>query len=161
MSSKLIEILNGLHPTYQTAKLKALCLREGVFENQCKECGVKDTYNGKPLVMHLDHINGKSDDHRLVNLRMLCPNCHSQTSTYSGRNKQNSSRTLLADKLAARRKLVLEQEDAKYKKRVADLTEVWNQPGAVTTLSKRWRVTHTSVRKFINKFIASQNNNAL
>ena len=38
------------------------------------------------LVLELDHINGVGDDHRLENLRLLCPNCHSQTETYCGRN---------------------------------------------------------------------------
>jgi 5-methylcytosine-specific restriction endonuclease McrA len=41
--------------------------------------------------MHLDHINGVRDDHRLENLRMLCPNCHSQTPTYGGRNAKRHS----------------------------------------------------------------------
>jgi len=36
--------------------------------------------------MHLDHINGVKNDNHLANLRMLCPNCHSQTETYGGRN---------------------------------------------------------------------------
>jgi 5-methylcytosine-specific restriction endonuclease McrA len=36
--------------------------------------------------MQIDHINGIGNDHRLENLRMLCPNCHSQTATYGGRN---------------------------------------------------------------------------
>lgn len=56
-----------------------------LLDYQC-ECGLKDTYNGKHLVLQLDHINGIRNDHRLENLRFLCPNCHSQTDTYCGRN---------------------------------------------------------------------------
>jgi len=43
-------------------------------------------WNGKPLTLQLDHINGVSNDNRLENLRFLCPNCHSQTDTFSGRS---------------------------------------------------------------------------
>lgn len=46
-------------------------------------------WNGEPIVLHLDHINGMNSDNRLCNLRWLCPNCHSQTSTYCGRNIKN------------------------------------------------------------------------
>ena len=44
---------------------------------------------GEVLSLHLDHINGNNLDHRIENLRLLCPNCHSQTSTYSGKNKKS------------------------------------------------------------------------
>ena len=52
----------------------------------CRECGQEPEWNGKPLVMVLDHINGVSNDHRLENLRWLCPNCNSQMPTFAGRN---------------------------------------------------------------------------
>jgi RNA polymerase subunit RPABC4/transcription elongation factor Spt4 len=46
-------------------------------------------WNGKVLTLQVDHINGVNDDHRLENLRFLCPNCHSQTPTYAGSNALN------------------------------------------------------------------------
>lgn len=49
---------------------------------------VNAKWAGFTLALHLDHINGLSNDHRLENLRWLCPNCHSQTPTYCGRNKR-------------------------------------------------------------------------
>jgi 5-methylcytosine-specific restriction endonuclease McrA len=71
------------------AAVKRRLLRDGLLENVCSECGLRQ-WREKPLAMHIDHINGKNDDHRLDNLRMLCPNCHSQTDTYAGRNTRKA-----------------------------------------------------------------------
>lgn len=65
--------------------IKHRLLRAGLLENRCHECGLVE-WRGKVLMAHIDHINGIKSDHRLENLRMLCPNCHSQTETYGGRN---------------------------------------------------------------------------
>jgi hypothetical protein len=54
----------------------------------CSECGLKNIWNGKPLVMVLDHINGINNDHRLENLRFLCSNCNSQMPTFAGRKNK-------------------------------------------------------------------------
>lgn len=78
------------HSTYQgISRLKIRLVREGYLDYKCACCGI-DSWRGKPLSLHLDHINGINDDHRIENLRFLCPNCHSQTDTYSGRNKSKS-----------------------------------------------------------------------
>jgi hypothetical protein len=71
----------------QTNRVKHRLFREGVLKKLCAECGLGPEWNGNPLTLQLDHINGDSRDHRLENLRVVCPNCHSQTLTYAGRNK--------------------------------------------------------------------------
>ena len=53
---------------------------------KCQCCGNEGEWMGKSMTLQLDHINGVNDDNRLENLRFLCPNCHSQTETYTGRN---------------------------------------------------------------------------
>ena len=81
------DILDGKHPQYSTRNLKERLIKEGILTKICSECGITDEWNNKPITLQLDHINGVRDDHRLENLRLLCPNCHSQTDTYCGRNK--------------------------------------------------------------------------
>ncbi len=65
--------------------VKRRLLRDGLLTPACSICGLT-SWRGQPLICHIDHINGVGYDHRLENLRMLCPNCHSQTPTYAGRN---------------------------------------------------------------------------
>ena len=65
--------------------VKGRLLRAGLLANRCGECGITE-WRGRSLSCHIDHINGIKDDNRLENLRMLCPNCHSQTPIYSGKN---------------------------------------------------------------------------
>lgn len=71
--------------TYARYHLKKRLIKENILENKCKICGIFPTWNGKELVLVLDHLNGIPNDNRLENLRFLCPNCNSQTSTFAGR----------------------------------------------------------------------------
>lgn len=72
-----------------TARLKIRLLREGLLEAKCYEedCGLTE-WKGRPIALQLDHINEDKFDHRIENLRLLCPNCHSQTDTFAGKNKR-------------------------------------------------------------------------
>lgn len=68
------------------SRLKARLISENRLEYKCAICGLTSWLN-KPISLQLDHINGINNDHRIENLRLLCPNCHSQTDTYAGKNK--------------------------------------------------------------------------
>jgi 5-methylcytosine-specific restriction endonuclease McrA len=82
---ELEEILDGRHPHFQTFKLKNRLLKNEIVENKCSICSIEE-WNGKKINMELDHIDGNRTNHKLENLRMLCPNCHSQTDTYRAKN---------------------------------------------------------------------------
>jgi Zn finger protein HypA/HybF involved in hydrogenase expression len=72
--------------TYARHNLKRRLLEENLMKYKCVCCDNEGEYNGKPLVLQLDHINGVNNDHRLENLRFLCPNCHTQQDTYAAKN---------------------------------------------------------------------------
>jgi 5-methylcytosine-specific restriction endonuclease McrA len=60
--------------------------------NQCSECGIGKTWNNKPLTLQLDHIDGDRKNNTRENLRMICPNCHTQTHTYGSKNVKDRSK---------------------------------------------------------------------
>lgn len=74
------------HSTYDRGELKRKLLHLELLENKCYECNLPPLWNNKKLTLQIDHINGISDDNRIENLQMLCPNCHAQTNTYAGKN---------------------------------------------------------------------------
>lgn len=76
-SRPLAELLVENSPCRCVRALKRRLLREGLLVNHCYECGLESFWQGKALVMVLDHINGRSSDFRIENLRLLYPNCNS------------------------------------------------------------------------------------
>jgi Zn finger protein HypA/HybF involved in hydrogenase expression len=83
----LSEILRkGSH--YNSSRLRLRLIKEGIKKNKCELCSQGSLWNNKKLTMHLDHINGERTDNTIENLRILCPNCHSQTETYCRKENQ-------------------------------------------------------------------------
>lgn len=62
-------------------------VRDGKRELKCQGCGI-NSWNGNPIVLQLHHVNGVVNDNREENLEIVCPNCHSQTENWAGRNIQ-------------------------------------------------------------------------
>lgn len=74
----------GLVPDGSPALKKYLLETRG---EHCVECGQTGTWNNKPLVLQLDHIDGDSDNNYPKNIRLLCPNCHTQTENFGSKGK--------------------------------------------------------------------------
>ncbi len=95
---KLEEILVKNSTFSKGAVLKKKLCNANLKEDKCEICEIGNVYNGKPLTLQLDHINGIHSDNRIENLRILCPNCHSQTETFCGRNLFTKKRCLDCNK---------------------------------------------------------------
>lgn len=70
--------------------LKKRLIKAGLKEDRCEECGL-DEWMGIPLSPQVHHRNGEGLDNRLENIQLLCPNCHSQTENWGGRNRKRST----------------------------------------------------------------------
>jgi hypothetical protein len=80
-------------------ELKIRLISEGLKEYKCNICTLQNMWNNKPLSLQLDHINGINNDNRIENLRFLCPNCHSQTDTFSGRRQKKITKCIDCNKV--------------------------------------------------------------
>jgi hypothetical protein len=76
--------------SYGRQHLKRRLLAAGIKERRCETCGQEEVWQGRRMALILDHINGIANDHRLENLRILCPNCAATLDTHCARNKQRA-----------------------------------------------------------------------
>ena len=84
----------GTDKYIQSHKLKQKLIEEGIKEHCCEICKLTE-WNGQPIPIELDHINGVNSDNRLENLRILCPNCHAQTPTHAGKNIKDKNKNII------------------------------------------------------------------
>jgi hypothetical protein len=89
------EVIFCENSSYSNEMVKQRIVVNNLIEYKCSKCGIEE-WLGETIILDLDHINGNNRDNRLENLRYLCPNCHSQTDTYKGRNK-NTGKIKVSD----------------------------------------------------------------
>jgi len=154
---------------YNPVHLKKRLLKTGVLDNICSECGISPEWNQKPLTLIMDHINGIHSDNRIENLRILCPNCHSQTPTYTGRNANRASLKITTCKLcdelisnktqthicvtcAAKKRRKVERPS---KEELEKLLETYS----MVALGKKYGVSDRAVRKWLKYYEIFLNKN--
>lgn len=91
---KTKEILEAEYDTLSFERLKKRILLEQ--DNECNVCGLRE-WRGKPLTLELEHKDGNNQNNKRENLECLCPNCHSLTDTWRGRNKKPTRRKKIKD----------------------------------------------------------------
>lgn len=136
--------------------LKVKLIESGLLKECCAECGLGNNWNGKNLVLQLDHINGKNDDNRLSNLRLLCPNCHTQTETFAGRRFRtiNNCTTcgIVITRTSTRCVDCCRANNAGHKRKVARPSKVelerLIQSHSFLYLSKQYGVSDNAIRKW-------------
>ena len=86
---KIEDYLDGKILPHSGYKFKLRLIKKGWLEEKCIRCGITE-WEGEKLSLHMDHIDGNRYNNELKNLRLLCPNCHSLTPTYCGKNKKQN-----------------------------------------------------------------------
>lgn len=127
--------------------LKKRLVKAGLLEYKCKICDIK-SWNDKPISLHLDHINGDSSDNRLENLRILCPNCHSQTETYCGSKKKKAKNTY---KKTVKLKPIPKPRPTKINWPNYDEVSLMLSKSNFVQVGKKLGVSDNAVRKFLIK----------
>lgn len=142
--------------------LKRRLVNDQGFEDRCYAdgCVVGSVWNGKPITIQVDHINGNRFDNRLENLQLLCPNCHSQTDTYGNNSKSLAENYkycqcgVRVDKQSKMCKTCsIEQRmsvtDSRYPS-VEDLSAMI-RASSVLAVSKKLGVSDNAVRKYLKR----------
>lgn len=147
---------------YNRGWLKKRIIENKLLKNECEICKIGTEWNGKELVLVLDHINGINNDNRLVNLRLVCPNCNSQLETFCGKHRKKiyycekcgkEKRTKESKKC----RKCLNSEDKEYCRKVINRPgkeELSKMIGEISwcAIGREYGVSDNTVRKWAKKY---------
>lgn len=134
----LKQILSNEVPYEDTRSLKKRLIKEGLKENRCEKCGITE-WLGEPISVQLHHVDGNHKNNNLSNLQMLCPNCHSQTHNFCGKNVKPTPKTKT---ITAKRKAVRPETYEQFIQEMDALN--WNY----CAMGRKYGVSDNAIRKW-------------
>lgn len=152
------DFLNRLKTSTTTAVewIKKKILEFDLIPYKCSKCQLSPLWCNEPLTLQLDHIDGNSTNHKMENLRFLCPNCHSQTSTYGGRKqKVHYCCEKCHRKIEGWSNLCFVCAHEKRRKVIRPLKEelaIMIKSMPMTKIAIKYNVSHCSVRKWCKSY---------
>lgn len=158
--------INSITSRYQ---IKTIIIKYDLIKYSCEKCGLKDSWQNEKLILQLEHKNGISNDNRLENLCFLCPNCHSQTDTFAGKNRKKYTRPLKmcldCNKTIAKTskrcrscsskiKGIKQKKIEISKNKLIKLLKINNNN--LSKIARLYNVSSTTIKKYCNKFNISR-----
>lgn len=160
ISSKkdLKDILVENSTYYTSSDLLKRLFKEKIKEQKCECCGISE-WQDKPITLQLHHINGNHNDNRLTNLKVLCPNCHSQTDNWGSKKakkycpdcgKEICRESTYCRSCAPKHRVVNDENKSKRPSKEILLEEI--KDNSFVELGKKYGVNEASVRKWCKKY---------
>ena len=131
---------------YKRSTIKRYLIKYNIIPYQC-ECGLKNEWQNKKLVLQLEHKDGNGDNNNIENLRWICPNCHSQTNTFAGKKlrKEKFPKISDIDPNWRRRPCIKNRKVNRPTKEILE-KEIVEYP--ITTVGRKYGVSDNSIRKW-------------
>lgn len=134
--------------SYSSSKLLKRLIKENYKEYKCEICGINEWQN-KPIVLQLNHKDGNHFNNNIDNLEILCPNCHSQTDTFAGKNIDYSPKEKVK---RIKRVKVVKEKISKLPPILREELKKLIRTIPFTQIGKQYGVTDNAVRKWCDKY---------
>jgi len=139
------DILSNKQVFHSSYNLLKRLVEEGYKEYKCESCGINE-WLGKPISLQLEHVDGNHYNNNLENLKVLCPNCHSQTETFAGKNVDHSQSKRQQRLMRVRAKILkmppVSREDLKHMIRTIPFLQIGKQFGVTDNSIRKWCVKY-------------------
>jgi len=153
-----ILVRNGV--PYNNARLRNRLIAHNFLNNICSICGIGPEWNGQDLTLQLDHIDGDHRNNLLQNLRLLCPNCHSQTPTFAGKKLAIINRCKCGEVIHRTSKRCVDCSRKHSRKTIRPTKrelELMLSKDSWCTVGRYYGVSDNAVRKWAKKYGMSLN----